>query len=637
MSENEVRVFELAKDVGLTSKELVALLKDSLGFPIEVKNQLSVVPGPIARLVRDTLLGPKAREAEALRKFSAPKRGEGGSPVHGRRIRPPRPRPPKRVDDGPEQRESASRAVASLLRSNREISRQDVQRLYREFPFLRTESTLETQIAEHNAAVKRAYDTMAASRRIAASKAPMRKALAKARKLLEAVDSEIGDDQMQRLFDIVPLDFWMLEYDGGNLDAETTKQFEAAKVFFLSPVAGRSFRERARRHNDRILQKRALTQLRSRRDKIESAVATRLGFLERSEYIPSRTAAELVEVFPSDIWATARNSSDLLGEEREFFTQAAVLLSNFVEEAEARNTEYIRPIRELLDQLENGLTLPRRWCSVCEASVEPRITDAYGSAVCNGIEGGTMCGTPLLPLFNDFGSEPRYMCLSALNDGTAHQSPLPISEVEEYMKHKLNAEPNIESGIWCIPCWEDGRGRGSRRHGRREMDERRMPVADDLVKRRVVEKKAFLRHLGATERRRWRDALDYYAAAGSTEPPFAERLFIEKALAQRDDGHPLLWVHQAVLLDLYIVDFFAPDARLVIEIDGWEHASDPKLGWDQVRDEHLASEGYVVRRIWNDRVLAMENDDISAAHLRDFVRNMFDEAAEALRGNEARA
>jgi translation initiation factor IF-2 len=52
---SKVRIFELAKEVGLTSKELIALFNERLGGVFEAKNQLSVVPENIADLVRSVL------------------------------------------------------------------------------------------------------------------------------------------------------------------------------------------------------------------------------------------------------------------------------------------------------------------------------------------------------------------------------------------------------------------------------------------------------------------------------------------------------------------------------------------------------------------------------------------------------
>ncbi|MGA8325395.1 MAG: hypothetical protein WB757_04865, partial [Candidatus Cybelea sp.] len=54
----KVRIFELAKEVGLTSKELTTLFNERLGGVFEAKNQLSVVPDQIADLVRRVLLKP---------------------------------------------------------------------------------------------------------------------------------------------------------------------------------------------------------------------------------------------------------------------------------------------------------------------------------------------------------------------------------------------------------------------------------------------------------------------------------------------------------------------------------------------------------------------------------------------------
>ena len=66
----KVRIFELAKEVGLTSKELTALFNERFGGVFEAKNQLSVVPDQIADLVRSVLLKPTgeaARQAEGGR------------------------------------------------------------------------------------------------------------------------------------------------------------------------------------------------------------------------------------------------------------------------------------------------------------------------------------------------------------------------------------------------------------------------------------------------------------------------------------------------------------------------------------------------------------------------------------------
>jgi len=54
-------------------------------------------------------------------------------------------------------------------------------------------------------------------------------------------------------------------------------------------------------------------------------------------------------------------------------------------------------------------------------------------------------------------------------------------------------------------------------------------------------------------------------------------------------------------IDRYIVDFVCFEARLVIEVDGGQHAESEA---DKVRDAHLHSQGFQVLRFWNTDVLA---------------------------------
>ena len=55
----------------------------------------------------------------------------------------------------------------------------------------------------------------------------------------------------------------------------------------------------------------------------------------------------------------------------------------------------------------------------------------------------------------------------------------------------------------------------------------------------------------------------------------------------------------------YIVDFFCPEASLIIEIDGGQH--DASAGRDALRTRWLEERGYKVVRFWNNEVL--ENID----------------------------
>ena len=51
----------------------------------------------------------------------------------------------------------------------------------------------------------------------------------------------------------------------------------------------------------------------------------------------------------------------------------------------------------------------------------------------------------------------------------------------------------------------------------------------------------------------------------------------------------------------YIVDFFAPKAKLVIELDGSQHLEQAE--YDEERTKYLEAHGYRVLRFWNNDVL----------------------------------
>nr|WP_246161704.1 endonuclease domain-containing protein [Segnochrobactrum spirostomi] len=55
----------------------------------------------------------------------------------------------------------------------------------------------------------------------------------------------------------------------------------------------------------------------------------------------------------------------------------------------------------------------------------------------------------------------------------------------------------------------------------------------------------------------------------------------------------------------YVADFACRERRLIVEVDGWQHA---ESRGDRVRDEALRVQGYRVLRFWNDEVSReMEN------------------------------
>ena len=54
-------------------------------------------------------------------------------------------------------------------------------------------------------------------------------------------------------------------------------------------------------------------------------------------------------------------------------------------------------------------------------------------------------------------------------------------------------------------------------------------------------------------------------------------------------------------IDHYIVDFVCFEARLVVEVDGGQHANSES---DELRDAHLQAQGFRVLRFWNNEVLS---------------------------------
>ncbi len=78
----------------------------------------------------------------------------------------------------------------------------------------------------------------------------------------------------------------------------------------------------------------------------------------------------------------------------------------------------------------------------------------------------------------------------------------------------------------------------------------------------------------------------------------AEKRIWFRLRAHRLNGASL---RRQIPVGTYIVDFVCFDARLIVEIDGGQHADNPR---GQVRDAWLASQGFTVLRFWNNDVLA---------------------------------
>jgi very-short-patch-repair endonuclease len=77
----------------------------------------------------------------------------------------------------------------------------------------------------------------------------------------------------------------------------------------------------------------------------------------------------------------------------------------------------------------------------------------------------------------------------------------------------------------------------------------------------------------------------------------AERLFWSRVRAHRLFGFKF---KRQYTVGPHIVDFVCVDARLIVELDGGQHAESKR---DQIRDARLTEEGYRVLRFWNNDVL----------------------------------
>ena len=94
--------------------------------------------------------------------------------------------------------------------------------------------------------------------------------------------------------------------------------------------------------------------------------------------------------------------------------------------------------------------------------------------------------------------------------------------------------------------------------------------------------------------------------------PLARRL-----RRQMTDAESLLWRHlrhrrlngwkfkRQVPIDRYVVDFCCADARVIIEVDGGQHAD--QIDHDAKRTDVLSAMGYLVVRFWNNDVLTNIN------------------------------
>ena len=79
----------------------------------------------------------------------------------------------------------------------------------------------------------------------------------------------------------------------------------------------------------------------------------------------------------------------------------------------------------------------------------------------------------------------------------------------------------------------------------------------------------------------------------------------ERKLWRRLRGHQILGVkfRRQAPIGPHIVDFVSFDVRIIIELDGGQHATFPQNQRDATRDRWLEEQGFLVLRFWNTDVL----------------------------------
>jgi very-short-patch-repair endonuclease len=96
----------------------------------------------------------------------------------------------------------------------------------------------------------------------------------------------------------------------------------------------------------------------------------------------------------------------------------------------------------------------------------------------------------------------------------------------------------------------------------------------------------------------------------------AHRASARRLRSAMSDAEKRLWYHlrahrfcgasfrRQTLIGPYVVDFVCHDARLVIEVDGGQHARASEIKLDTQRTSWLACHGHKMLRFWNNDVLS---------------------------------
>ena len=97
----------------------------------------------------------------------------------------------------------------------------------------------------------------------------------------------------------------------------------------------------------------------------------------------------------------------------------------------------------------------------------------------------------------------------------------------------------------------------------------------------------------------------------------------ERALWARLRGRQLLGIqfYRQKPIGNYIVDFYAPKAKLIVEVDGSQHLQNDHIERDKSRDTYLAGLGLEVLR-FDSREVLKETDCVAAVILKTIEQHL---------------
>ena len=114
--------------------------------------------------------------------------------------------------------------------------------------------------------------------------------------------------------------------------------------------------------------------------------------------------------------------------------------------------------------------------------------------------------------------------------------------------------------------------------------------------------------------------------ADTTRRSLFKRDFAKHLRTNATDAERILWSllrhHQFANLRFrrqqpigpYIVEFFCPSAKLIVELDGDQHGTDHARSYDDDRTRFLEQRGYRVLRFWNGEVMKHRDMVLESIH-----------------------